>query len=61
MGADKEKGAFLPHLIFLNTDPFHNLDCHNIEAFGPVSTIIPYNTPTCISWPAWAKVHWYAQ
>lgn len=44
MGADKEKGAFLPPLIFLNTDPFTNTDCHNIEAFGPVSTIIPYNT-----------------
>ena len=44
VGADKEKGAFLPPLIFLNNDPFHNLDCHNIEAFGPVSTIIPYNT-----------------
>jgi oxepin-CoA hydrolase/3-oxo-5,6-dehydrosuberyl-CoA semialdehyde dehydrogenase len=44
LGADKEKGAFLPPLIFLNTDPFKNLDCHNIEAFGPVSTIIPYNT-----------------
>lgn len=44
MGADKEKGAFLPPLIFLNTDPFTNTDCHNIEAFGPVSTIIPYAT-----------------
>lgn len=44
MGADKEKGAFLPPLIFLNTDPFVQTDCHNIEAFGPVSTIIPYNT-----------------
>jgi phenylacetic acid degradation protein paaN len=42
-GADKNKGAFLPALIFLNTDPFKNLDCHNIEAFGPVSTIMPYN------------------
>ena len=44
IGADKEKGAFLPPLIFLNMDPFTNTDCHNIEAFGPVSTIIPYNT-----------------
>jgi oxepin-CoA hydrolase/3-oxo-5,6-dehydrosuberyl-CoA semialdehyde dehydrogenase len=44
IGADKEKGAFLPPLIFLNTDPFKNVDCHNIEAFGPVSTIIPYNS-----------------
>ncbi len=44
LGADKEKGAFLPPLIFLNNDPFHKTDCHNIEAFGPVSTIIPYNS-----------------
>jgi oxepin-CoA hydrolase / 3-oxo-5,6-dehydrosuberyl-CoA semialdehyde dehydrogenase len=44
LGADKEKGAFLPPLIFLNTDPFHNTDCHSVEAFGPVSTIIPYNS-----------------
>jgi oxepin-CoA hydrolase/3-oxo-5,6-dehydrosuberyl-CoA semialdehyde dehydrogenase len=44
LGADKEKGAFLPPLIFLNTDPFTHTDCHNVEAFGPVSTIIPYNT-----------------
>jgi oxepin-CoA hydrolase/3-oxo-5,6-dehydrosuberyl-CoA semialdehyde dehydrogenase len=43
IGADKEKGAFLPPLIFLNTDPFHKTDCHSVEAFGPVSTIIPYN------------------
>ena len=44
IGADKEKGAFLPPLVFLNDDPFNKTDCHNIEAFGPVSTIIPYNT-----------------
>src|ERR1700761_1750761 len=44
LGADKEKGAFLPPLVFLNTDPFTKTDCHNIEAFGPVSTIIPYNS-----------------
>ena len=42
MGADKEKGAFMSPMIFLNMDPFKNTDCHNIEAFGPVSTIIPY-------------------
>ncbi len=42
MGADKEKGAFLPPIIFLNTDPYTKTDCHNIEAFGPVSTIMPY-------------------
>ncbi|WP_276132355.1 phenylacetic acid degradation bifunctional protein PaaZ [Polluticoccus soli] len=44
VGADKEKGAFLAPLVFFNDDPFHKLDCHNIEAFGPVSTLMPYNT-----------------
>ena len=42
-GADKNKGAFISPILFLNSDPFKNTDCHNIEAFGPVSTIIPYN------------------
>jgi oxepin-CoA hydrolase/3-oxo-5,6-dehydrosuberyl-CoA semialdehyde dehydrogenase len=41
-GADKNKGAFLPPILFLNSDPFNKTDCHNIEAFGPVSTIMPY-------------------
>ena len=44
VGADKNKGAFLPPVIFYNDNPFVNTDCHNIEAFGPVSTIMPYNT-----------------
>lgn len=43
-GADKHKGAFMPPIIFLNDSPFKNTDCHNIEAFGPVSTIMPYKT-----------------
>jgi len=43
-GADKHKGAFMPPIIFLNEKPFVNTDCHNIEAFGPVSTIMPYKT-----------------
>ena len=42
IGADKNKGAFIPPILFLNTDPFNQTDCHNIEAFGPVSTILPY-------------------
>ena len=44
IGADKEKGAFLPPIVFFNDDPFHKVDCHNVEAFGPVSTLMPYNT-----------------
>ncbi len=43
IGADKEKGAFMAPLVFLNTDPFQNTGVHDIEAFGPVSTILPYN------------------
>ncbi len=43
-GADKHKGAFMPPIIFLNEKPFTNTDCHNIEAFGPVSTLMPYKT-----------------
>ena len=42
IGADKNKGAFIPPILFLNDDPFNKTDCHNIEAFGPVSTILPY-------------------
>ena len=43
-GADKNNGAFFPPILFLNKDPFNNIDCHEIEAFGPVSTIMPYKT-----------------
>ncbi len=41
-GADKNKGAFISPILMLNNDPFNNQDTHNIEAFGPVSTIVPY-------------------
>ncbi len=44
IGADKDKGAFISPILFLNNDPFNKIDCHNIEAFGPVSTIMPYKT-----------------
>jgi len=42
IGANKDEGAFMSPILFLNNDPFNKTDCHNIEAFGPVSTIIPY-------------------
>lgn len=44
VSADKNKGAFLPPIVFLNEKPFECIDCHNIEPFGPVSTIMPYKT-----------------
>lgn len=43
-GADKNKGAFLPPVVFFNDDPFHKTAVHEIEAFGPVSTIMPYRS-----------------
>jgi len=43
-GADKNTGAFFSPILFLNDNPFTKTDVHDIEAFGPVSTIMPYNT-----------------
>ena len=42
--ADKNKGSFLSPLLLLNEEPFKNESVHNIEAFGPVSTLMPYKT-----------------
>jgi oxepin-CoA hydrolase/3-oxo-5,6-dehydrosuberyl-CoA semialdehyde dehydrogenase len=41
-GADKDKGAFFSPILFRNNNPYTNIDVHSIEAFGPVSTIMPY-------------------
>ena len=41
-GAQKDKGAFFPPILFVNDDPFNKQNTHHIEAFGPVSTILPY-------------------
>ena len=43
-GADATKGAFLSPILLLEKDPFKNTAVHNVEAFGPVSTIMPYTT-----------------
>ena len=42
IGANKKNGAFISPILFLNEKPYENKDCHSIEAFGPVSTILPY-------------------
>ena len=42
VGANKNEGAFVSPFLFLNSYPFKNLDCHDIEVFGPVATIMPY-------------------
>jgi oxepin-CoA hydrolase/3-oxo-5,6-dehydrosuberyl-CoA semialdehyde dehydrogenase len=43
-GADTEKGAFMSPILLRNDDPFTRMGTHEIEAFGPVSTILPYAT-----------------
>tara|TARA_B110000879_G_scaffold17641_1_gene21500 strand:+ start:774 stop:2822 length:2049 start_codon:yes stop_codon:yes gene_type:complete len=40
--ASIEKGAFFSPVLFRNDEPFLRDVVHNIEAFGPVSTLIPY-------------------
>jgi len=41
--ADANKGAFLSPLLLLSENGFRNEAVHEIECFGPVSTIMPYN------------------
>lgn len=40
--ADATKGAFMSPVLLLNEKPFASAAVHEVEAFGPVSTIMPY-------------------
>lgn len=40
--ADYDKGAFFTPKLFYNDKPFEKNCSHEVEAFGPVSTIMPY-------------------
>ena len=42
IGADFDKGAFLSPVLLLEKNPYKNIGVHEIEAFGPVSTLMPY-------------------
>ena len=42
LGANKEEGAFFSPILFRNDNPFTSTAVHEIEAFGPVATIMPY-------------------
>ena len=44
VGADRKKGAFFPPLLFYSNDPFGVVEPHDVEAFGPVNTVMPYQT-----------------
>ncbi|MFB0923956.1 MAG: aldehyde dehydrogenase family protein, partial [Vicingaceae bacterium] len=43
IGADAKKGAFVSPILFRADNPLENSVIHEREAFGPVSTIMPYN------------------
>jgi len=44
IGADAKKGAFMSPILLREDHPFDNLEVHEREAFGPVSTIMPYKS-----------------
>ena len=41
-GADRIRGAFVPPLLLLSRDSATARAVHEVEAFGPVATILPY-------------------
>ena len=43
-GCDNASGAFYPATLLRCDDPFNKLLVHEVEAFGPVSTLMPYDT-----------------
>jgi oxepin-CoA hydrolase/3-oxo-5,6-dehydrosuberyl-CoA semialdehyde dehydrogenase len=44
LGADRERGAFVPPVLLLCREPRAARAVHVVEAFGPVATVIPYGT-----------------
>jgi len=41
--ANGKTGAFISPILLLNETPFESMEPHTIEAFGPVSTVMPYH------------------
>ena len=44
VGADRDKGAFFPTMLLYDDRPFERTEPHDIEAFGPVNTVMPYES-----------------
>jgi len=44
VGADRNAGAFFPTLLYYAKDPFAATEAHDVEAFGPVNTVMPYRS-----------------
>ncbi len=42
--ADATIGAFMSPLLLMNPQPMSSNEVHEVEAFGPVSTLMPYNS-----------------
>ncbi len=42
VGADRDKGAFFPSTLLYCDKPFTADSPHSVEAFGPVTTVLPY-------------------
>jgi oxepin-CoA hydrolase/3-oxo-5,6-dehydrosuberyl-CoA semialdehyde dehydrogenase len=42
--ADATVGAFMSPLLLMNPQPMSSNEVHEVEAFGPVSTLMPYNS-----------------
>jgi oxepin-CoA hydrolase/3-oxo-5,6-dehydrosuberyl-CoA semialdehyde dehydrogenase len=43
-GADAHRGAFFSPVLFRNNHPLVQTEVHDVECFGPVSTLMPYRT-----------------
>ena len=43
ISGDAGKGAFLNPVLLYADDPFGATTVHDVEAFGPVSTVLPYD------------------
>lgn len=44
VGADREKGAFYQPELMYCADPLAKSEPHDVEAFGPVNTVMPYRS-----------------
>ncbi len=44
VGANREAGAFFPITLLYNDRPFDRPTAHDVEAFGPVNTVMPYTS-----------------
>ena len=62
VGADREKGAFYGPTLLHCAEPFQRTEPHDIEAFGPVNTVMAYKTlDDAIELARRGRGRWWAQ